>query len=127
MLGDANAAAKTANVLRRSVRETIDWLKQRNIDVVLIGLQYTPNLAKNRMYSAVRDMLRRIAREEGILYVRRFEAMRYISTARSQLVTDSGDGLHLNDIGFAAWLNTSGMLWSRTSLPAALRCRSQAI
>ena len=83
-----------------TVRETIDWLKQRNIDVVLIGLQYTPNLAKNRMYSAVRDMLRRIAREEGILYVRRFEAMRYISTARSQLVMDSGDGLHLNDIGY---------------------------
>ena len=32
-----------------TVRETIDWLKQRNIDVVLIGLQYTPNLAKNRI------------------------------------------------------------------------------
>jgi acyl-CoA thioesterase I len=30
-----------------TVRETIDWLKQRNIDVVLIGLRYTPNLAKN--------------------------------------------------------------------------------
>jgi hypothetical protein len=26
--------------------------------------------------------------------------MRYISTARSQLVTDSGDALHLNDIGY---------------------------
>jgi len=52
------------------------------------------------MYSAVRDMLRRIAREEGILYVCRFEAMQYISTARSQLVTDSGDALHLNDIGY---------------------------
>jgi len=46
-LGTNDALARVPVVeFEATVRETIDWLKQRNIDVVLIGLRYTPNLAK---------------------------------------------------------------------------------
>jgi lysophospholipase L1-like esterase len=84
---------------RETVRSTIVWLKQSNIDVVLVGLQYTPTSARNERYFAIRSVLRGIATTENILYVRRFDAMQYIVThAHTELVTS--DNLHLNDLGY---------------------------
>lgn len=84
---------------RETVRSTIAWLKQNNIDAVLVGLQYTPTSARNERYFAIRSVLRGIATTENVLYVRRFVAMQYIVThAHTELVTS--DNLHLNDLGY---------------------------
>lgn len=83
-----------------TVRSTIAWLKENKIDVVLVGLQYTARFARDDNYAAVRDTLKKIAAEDNVLYVRRFDAMRYISTVRSQSGLVSGDDLHLNDLGY---------------------------
>jgi lysophospholipase L1-like esterase len=83
-----------------TVTNTVTWLKDNRIDVVLVGLQYTARFARDDNYAAVRDALRKIAAQQNILYVRRFEAMRYISTVRSQPAMVSGDDLHLNDLGY---------------------------
>ena len=82
-----------------TVRETLRWFREHEIDVVLVGLQYTPRVAKDEHYAAIRRALRDIASTENVLLVRRFEAMQFIEKANeAQLL--SGDGLHLNDLGY---------------------------
>lgn len=83
-----------------TVRSTIRWLKQSQIDVVLVGVQYTTRLVRDANYLAIRDSLQKIAAEENILYVRRYDAMRFIAQRRANLQLLSGDNFHLNDLGY---------------------------
>jgi len=83
-----------------TVRSTIRWLKDNRIDVVLVGLQYTTRFARDANYSAIRDSLQRIAAEENILYVRRYDAMRFIAQAHANLDLMSRDNFHLSDLGY---------------------------
>jgi lysophospholipase L1-like esterase len=100
-LGTNDAMARVPiDEFEETVTSTIEWLKENKIDVVLVGLQYTARFARDDNYAAIRDALRKIAAQQNILYVRRFEAMRYISGVRSQQTMVSGDDLHLNDLGY---------------------------
>jgi acyl-CoA thioesterase I len=100
-LGTNDALARVPiDEFEDTVTSTIEWLKENKIDVVLVGLQYTARFARDDSYAAVRDTLRKIAAQQNILYVRRFEAMRYISAIRSAPPMVSGDDLHLNDLGY---------------------------
>ena len=83
-----------------TVRSTIRWLKENRIDVVLVGVQYTVRLARDANYAAIRDSLQKIAAEENILYVRRYDAMRFIAQNRANLQLMAGDNFHLNDLGY---------------------------
>jgi acyl-CoA thioesterase I len=83
-----------------TVRSTIDWLKDDRTDVVLVGVQYTLRLVRDPNYVAIRDSLRKIAAEEHILYVRRYDAMRFIAQTRANLQLMAGDNFHLNDLGY---------------------------
>ena len=92
---------------RVSVREfeatadsTVRWLKSNQIDVVLVGLQYTPRLAHDPNYTAVRDALQIVAARENTVYVSRFDAMRFMLQARADLQLMSHDNFHLNDLGY---------------------------
>ena len=82
-----------------TVRSTIAWLKADKIDVVLVGLQYTPKLARDKNYEEIRDTLFKISAQEGVLYIRRYDAMRFISQARAAPVL-APDEFHLNDLGY---------------------------
>lgn len=57
-----------------TVLDTVRWLKEHNVDVILIGLHYMKHLAKNEYYLAIRDSLRSIAQAESVLRIGRFEA-----------------------------------------------------
>jgi acyl-CoA thioesterase I len=83
-----------------TVRSTLRWLKDNKIDVVLVGLQYTSRLARDPNYVAIRDSLQKIAATENILYVRRYDAMRFIAQTRANLQLMAGDNFHLNDLGY---------------------------
>ena len=83
-----------------TVRSTLRWLKDNQIDVVLVGVQYTSRLARDANYIAIRNSLQKIAAEENILYVRRYDAMRFIAQTRANLQLMSGDNFHLNDLGY---------------------------
>lgn len=82
------------------LRDTVHWIKDGRADVVLVGLQYTPRLARDAYYAQIRAAIQRVAIDENVLYVRRFEAMQFISTTRASLEMLSGDELHLNDLGY---------------------------
>lgn len=83
-----------------TVRATVRWLKAQNIDVVLVGMQYVPRFSHDQAYSAIRRVLRKIAVEENVLYVRRYEAMLFIEHARANEHLMAPDQFHLNDLGY---------------------------
>jgi lysophospholipase L1-like esterase len=64
------------------VRETVRWLKDHKVDVVLVGLQYVSGMTRDSHYQAIRVSLRRIAQEENVIIVRRYEAMELIEKAQ---------------------------------------------
>ena len=84
----------------RTVSETVAQLRKKNIDVVLVGLQYTPKYARDEHYFAIRDALKRVAAEHNALYVRRYQATEYISKTKSNLQMMADDDFHLNDLGY---------------------------
>jgi lysophospholipase L1-like esterase len=71
-----------------SVVDTLDWLKEHKIDVVLVGLQYVHRIDQDEHYAKVRDLLRKIAAKENVMIVRRYEAQRLLTQAEG-----SGGGL----------------------------------
>jgi acyl-CoA thioesterase I len=75
--------------IRASVVDTLNWLKEHNIDTVLVGLQYVDRMEQDEHYKKVREMLREVAAEQNVLIVRRYEAQRLLSQAAV-----SGGGLY---------------------------------
>ncbi len=82
-----------------TVKDVLGWLKEHQVDTVLVGLQFTPHALKDQHYTDIRNALRTLADAENVLLVRRFEAMRFIEQA-TQVDLLSGDDLHLNDLGY---------------------------
>ncbi|MEJ0095346.1 MAG: SGNH/GDSL hydrolase family protein [Methylocella sp.] len=100
-LGTNDALARVPpNDFEATVESTIRWLKDNGIDVVLVGLQYTPRLARDANYAAIRETLKTIAAQENILYVSRYDAMQFIAQTRANLQLMSRDNFHLNDLGY---------------------------
>jgi lysophospholipase L1-like esterase len=67
----------------RSVGDTVRWLKEHNVDVILVGLHYMKQLARNEHYQAIRASLKRITAAENVLRITRYEAMEVLDrTAR---------------------------------------------
>jgi acyl-CoA thioesterase-1 len=83
-----------------TVRKTIKALRRRQIDVVLVGLQYTPQLARDEHFTAIREALHRIATDLNVLYVRRYAAMEFIARTKANMKMLSDDNFHLNDLGY---------------------------
>ncbi|MCC2096385.1 MAG: SGNH/GDSL hydrolase family protein [Hyphomicrobiales bacterium] len=83
-----------------TVVSTVRKLREANIDVVLVGLQYTPKWARDSHYFAVRDALYKIAKQEKLLYVRRYKAMEFLARTHKSLRLMSRDNFHLNDLGY---------------------------
>src|SRR5258708_11358177 len=46
--------------LETTIIDTLAWLKEHKIDVVLVGLQYVDQMARDNHYKAVRDLLRKL-------------------------------------------------------------------
>jgi acyl-CoA thioesterase-1 len=87
--------------IETTVVDTIRWLRDHKVDVVLAGLQYVDRMAQDDHYKAVREMLRKIAAKENVMIVRRYEAQQLLSQAEK-----SGGGLvpdefQRNEAGYA--------------------------
>jgi lysophospholipase L1-like esterase len=74
--------------LESTISETVSWLREHKVDVVLAGLQYVDRMAQDDHYKAVRELLRKIAAKNNVMIVRRYEAQRLLSQAEG-----SGGGL----------------------------------
>ena len=50
-----------------TVKDMLQWLKEHQVDTVLVGLQFTPRAAKDEHYTAIRNALRALATAENVL------------------------------------------------------------
>lgn len=85
---------------RHTVLSAVRHLRRARIDVVLVGLQYSVKWAKDAHYGAIRKTLLSIARQEKLLLVRRYSAMRFLIQENKTLRLMAPDQFHLNDLGY---------------------------
>ena len=81
------------------LRNTLAWLKEHRIDVVLIDPQYGEALTKDDHYEQVVAAIAEVAREARVLLVDRFEAMRELHRVHGDRFYLTSDNLHMNDTG----------------------------
>ncbi|MGO8740328.1 SGNH/GDSL hydrolase family protein [Rhodoblastus sp.] len=82
------------------VRAALRFLKGGEADVLLVGMQWTRKLAANPNYMAIQGVTARVAREEGVPLVSRYDAMRLFARATGREDFTGPDDLHLNDKGY---------------------------
>ena len=84
---------------KQCLRRTLNWLAENKFDVVLVDPQYSDKLAKDSYYELIVNAVAEVAREQRVLLVDRFEAMRELSRQRGDTFYLTADDLHLNDNG----------------------------
>ncbi len=67
-----------------TLKDQIDWLKAHKVDVVLVGLQFAPQMLRDAHYVRIRDALRSVAAQENVIVVRFFEAMQIIEQVQHE-------------------------------------------
>ncbi len=87
--------------LEATVTDTVRWLKAHKVDVVLVGLQFVQPMAQDDHYKAVRALLRKVAAQEHVIIVRRYEAMELIAQAEGTGPDFLLDDLHQIEGGYA--------------------------
>jgi acyl-CoA thioesterase-1 len=83
-----------------TVKEQIDWLKAHKVDVVLVGLQFAPEMLRDAHYKEIRDTLRKVAAQENVMVIRFFEAMRIINQAATEGPGPVADEFERNEAGY---------------------------
>ncbi len=76
--------------LETTIVEAVRWLKAHKVDVVLVGLQFVEGMERNENYRAVRELMKRVAANEGVMIVQRYESSRF-------LVDTPGSAVALSD------------------------------
>jgi acyl-CoA thioesterase-1 len=64
-----------------TVKDQVDWLKEHKVDVVLVGLQFAPEMLRDAHYKLIRDTLRQVAAREKVIVIRFYEAMEILNKA----------------------------------------------
>ena len=80
----------------RSLDETVKWLKEHDIDVVLVDPQYTVRLADDPSYKQVVASVAAVARANAVPLVFRSKAVRYLTEQRSNA---GQNPFQLNELG----------------------------
>jgi lysophospholipase L1-like esterase len=84
---------------KRCLKTALTWLAESKIDVVLVDPQYGEALVKDEYYLKVVAAVAEVAREQRVLLVDRFEAMREAQRERGDTFYLTSDNLHMNDRG----------------------------
>jgi acyl-CoA thioesterase I len=85
---------------KNCLKKTLAWLKEQQIDVILVNPQYGDQLIKDSYYEDVVNAVADIAREADVLLVDRFQSMRQLQRERGDRFYLSTDNLHMNDEGY---------------------------
>jgi hypothetical protein len=86
-----------AEAFAHSLDETIRWLKEHDIDVVLVDPQYTASLADHPSYKRVVASVEAVAHANAVPVVFLSKAVRYLTEQRA----NAGQGpFQLNELGY---------------------------
>jgi lysophospholipase L1-like esterase len=97
--------------LYQVMRNGVKRIKESGAELVLINPQYAPRVLERSACAAeMNSLVDRIAAEEHVSVFHRFEVMRHWREDRrlSFETFMTGDGLHLNDWGYACWAHLLG-------------------
>jgi lysophospholipase L1-like esterase len=84
-LGTADAMAQVPVAdFHVAVSQTIEWLKEHRVDVILVGLRYTHSMVRDLHYQAVRAAIHDIAKTRNVLRVGRYEAEEMLERIRRE-------------------------------------------
>jgi acyl-CoA thioesterase-1 len=84
------------------IHSGIDRLQEAGIDVVLMDLQYAPEMLRHRDYQRMEDYIAAVGHERGAAVFRRFALMRYwIESGTFDMASMiAPDQLHMNDASY---------------------------
>jgi acyl-CoA thioesterase I len=84
-VGTNDALAKSdIEAFTAALNQMLEWLKQTDTDVVLVGPSYHAALASDEHYNTLVAAVENSARNNHVPLVLRFEAMRFLSQQRTQ-------------------------------------------
>src|SRR5215207_8754235 len=86
-----------AEAFAQSLDETMKWLKEHEIDVILIDPQYTASLRDDPSYKRVVASVEAVARADAVPLVFRSKAVRYLTEQRSNA---GQKPFQLNELGY---------------------------
>jgi len=82
------------------VKNQIDWLKRHKVDVLLVGLQFAPQMLRDSHYKIIRDTLRNVAAAENVIVIRFFEAMQIVEHAERDGTLPVPDEFERSESGY---------------------------
>ncbi|HEU0160022.1 MAG TPA: SGNH/GDSL hydrolase family protein [Hyphomicrobiaceae bacterium] len=82
------------------LRKTLAWLKEQQVDVILINPQYGDQLIKDAYYEDMVNAVAEVARDADVLLVDRFQLMKKLQREHTDRLYLSADNLHMNDEGY---------------------------
>jgi acyl-CoA thioesterase I len=84
-LGTADALAQVpVGEFYAAVTQTVVWLKEHKIDVILVGLRYAHSMVNDAHYQAIRSAIQQIAKEQNVLRIGRYEAEETLERIRRE-------------------------------------------
>lgn len=95
-----------------TLRDALRFLKSGESDVMLVGMQWSRKFANDPGYRALVESTQRVARDEGVALVSRYEAMRARSEATGREEFLGPDRLHMNDLGYHCLAEQIAMTFS---------------
>lgn len=84
------------------VGNALRWLREHDIDVVLVGQRFARGMTQDAHYQAIRDALRVVAEDNRVLRIGRYEATQVIEQLQRQ--RDGGEApneFQMTDAGYA--------------------------
>lgn len=82
-VGTSDAMARVSvNDFEQTLTETVRWLKERNIDVILVGARYAKLLTRDGHYQDLRRTVSRVAKAENVPRISQYMASEAIEKAR---------------------------------------------
>ncbi len=86
---------------KSTVAETVDWLRDHRVDVVMVGLHFLRKLVRDEHYQSVRAALRATAEQKKVLWIGRYEAMQVIEQARRASSGPSPNEFTMTESGYS--------------------------
>ncbi len=88
-LGTADALARVPiDDFKTSVSETLQWLKEHKVDVILVGMRYTRVIARDPQYQKTRQVVELTAKQQNVLRINRYEAEEALAKLRKNQGVD---------------------------------------
>lgn len=90
----------TAQAFAQVLREGVELVQERDLDLVLIDPQFFPNIRNADLYEALVGSIASVAAEKKLPLMRRYTIMRFWQALPAPVLMLSPDGLHMNDLGY---------------------------